>query len=111
MPRRNRRGSRLFTLGGRISAGEYLGIAALVFAGLAVMWFGFTYAGLVRALFLPPPAMVFNRLATLWGSGQLLADMGISIYRISLGFLISTVVALPIGILIGCYRGWEAAIE
>ena len=35
----------------------------------------------------------------------------ISIYRITLGFLISTAFALPIGVLIGCYRGWEAAIE
>ena len=35
----------------------------------------------------------------------------ISIYRISVGFLISTALALPIGILIGCYRTWEAAIE
>ena len=35
----------------------------------------------------------------------------ISIYRITVGFLISTALALPIGILIGCYRAWEAAIE
>ena len=35
----------------------------------------------------------------------------ISIYRITVGFLISTAFALPIGMLIGCYRGWEAAIE
>ena len=40
-----------------------------------------------------------------------MADMSISIYRITLGFLISTVIALPVGILIGSYRGWEAAIE
>src|SRR5258707_1487178 len=38
-------------------------------------------------------------------------DMGISIYRITLGFLISTVMALRVGIRIGSYRGWEAAIE
>ena len=47
----------------------------------------------------------------MWASGQLFADIGISIYRISYGFFISTIVALPIGILIGSYRRWEAAIE
>jgi NitT/TauT family transport system permease protein len=103
--------ARLFTLGGRIRAAEFLGIAAAVFAVLGVLWFATTAAGLIRPLFLPSPAQVVSRLSELWASGQLLADMGISIYRITLGFLISTIVALPTGILIGSYRGWEAAIE
>lgn len=113
MPQRSKTGglSRLFRLGERIRAGEYLAIAASVFAVLAILWFAVTAAGLVEKLFLPSPGQVLARLAELWASGQLLADMGISIYRITLGFLISTVIALPIGILIGSYRGWEAAIE
>ena len=102
---------RLFTLGGRISAAEFIGVAAGVFAALGVAWFAFTATGLIRPLFLPSPGQVLSRLGELWGTGQLMADMGISVYRISLGFMISTVVALPIGILIGCYRAWEAAIE
>jgi len=102
---------RLFSLGGRIRTVEFLGIAAAVFAVLGILWFVSTAAGLVRPLFLPSPGQVVARLGELWASGQLLADMGISIYRISLGFLISTVIALPVGILIGSYRGWEAAIE
>ncbi|TMJ38565.1 MAG: ABC transporter permease [Alphaproteobacteria bacterium] len=103
--------ARLFTLGGRIGAAEFLGIAAAVFAVLGLLWLASTWAGLVRPLFLPSPGQVVARLAELWGSGQLMADMSISIYRITLGFLISTVIALPVGILIGSYRGWEAAIE
>ena len=103
--------ARLFTLGGRISTAEFLGIAAAVFAVLGILWFASTAAGLVRPLFLPSPSQVLSRLGELWASGQLMADMGISIYRITLGFLISTALALPIGILIGSYRGWEAAIE
>ena len=101
----------MFTLGGRIRTAEFLGIAAAVFAVLGLLWFASTAAGLVRPLFLPSPGQVISRLTELWASGQLLADLGISIYRITLGFLISTVIALPIGILIGSYRGWEAAIE
>jgi NitT/TauT family transport system permease protein len=112
MPRPNKTGlSRLFTLGGPIRTTEFLGIAVAVFAVLGLLWFAVTALGLVRALFLPSPGQVVSRLAELWASGQLLADLGISIYRITLGFLISTVIALPIGILIGSYRGWEAAIE
>src|SRR5215213_9718796 len=102
---------RLFMLGGRIAAAQFLGVAALVFAALAALWYASTAAGLVRPLFLPSPGQVINRLAELWSSGQLTADVSISIYRITLGFLISTVLALPVGVLIGCYRVWEAAIE
>jgi NitT/TauT family transport system permease protein len=98
-------------LGGRIAATQFLGVAALVFAALAAVWYGSTAADLVRPLFLPSPGQVINRLAELWRTGQLTADVSISIYRITLGFLISTVLALPVGVLIGCYRVWEAAIE
>lgn len=113
MPQRSKRGGfgRLFALGGRISTAEFLGIAAAVFAVLGLLWWAATAAGLIRPLFLPSPGQVLDRLGQLRASGQLLSDMGISIYRITLGFLISTLFALPIGILIGCYRGWEAAIE
>ncbi|MGH6874016.1 MAG: ABC transporter permease [Aestuariivirgaceae bacterium] len=102
---------RLFVLGGRIAAAQFLGVAALVFAALAALWYASTAAGLVRPLFLPSPGQVISRLAELWRTGQLGADVSISIYRITLGFLISTVLALPVGVLIGCYRVWEAAIE
>lgn len=98
-------------LGGRIAAAQFLAVAAVVFAALGALWYASTAAGLVRPLFLPSPGQVINRLVELWGTGQLAADVSISIYRITLGFLISTVLALPIGVLIGCYRVWEAAIE
>lgn len=111
MPQPSKMARRRFALGGRIATAEFLGIASLVFAILAIAWFSVTAAGLVLPLFLPSPGQVFARLGELWASGQLLADIGISSYRISYGFFVSTIVALPIGILIGSYRRWEAAIE
>jgi NitT/TauT family transport system permease protein len=78
---------------------------------LALAWYAATAAALIRPLFLPSPGQVLIRLNELWQSGKLGADISISIYRITVGFLISTAVALPIGVLIGSYRVWEAAIE
>ena len=105
--RNSRQGTRrLFRLGGRMTAAEYLAIATAVFAALGIAWYGFTASGMIRPLFLPSPGQVINRLRELWSTGQLAADAGISIYRIGIGFLISTVIALPIGVLIGCYRAW-----
>lgn len=111
MPRPSKAKRPGFALGQRISTSEFLGIAALVFAIVGLSWFSVTATGLVRPLFLPSPAQVVSRLGDLWSSGDLVADVGVSIYRISLGFLISTAVALPVGIVIGSYRRWEAAIE
>ena len=111
MPLTSRTRRKSFVLGQRISTAQFLGIAAAVFAGLAFAWFAFTVGGFIRPLFLPSPAQVFARLSELWISGQLFADIGISVYRITLGFFISTIVALPIGILIGSYPRWEAAVE
>ncbi len=111
MPRPNKPKPQSFRLGKRISTAEFLRIASLVFAVVALIWFSITVTGFIRPLFLPSPAQVLSRLALLWSSGQLFIDIGISVYRITFGFLISTAVALPIGILIGSYSRWEAAIE
>ena len=111
MPQPSKAARQRFALGGRIPTAEFLRIAAAVFAVLALAWYGFTVGGFIRPLFLPSPSQVLSRLGELWASGQLFADIGISIYRITFGFFISTIVALPIGILIGSYRRWEAAIE
>lgn len=113
MPRPNKaaRRSQLFALGGRISGGTFLGVAAAVFVVLALAWYAATVGAFIPPLFLPAPGQVLSRLNELWQNGKLGADISISIYRITLGFLISTVIALPIGVLIGSYRVWEAAIE
>ena len=104
-------GRRLFTLTARVSTRQFIGIAALVFLVLGLLWWTTTATGLVIPLFLPSPEAVFARLKGLAADGYLLNDTRISIYRITVGFLISTVFALPIGILIGSYRAWEASIE
>jgi NitT/TauT family transport system permease protein len=101
----------LFSLTARVSTKQFVGIAALVFLALGLLWWLATATGLVIPLFLPSPEAVFARLKGLAADGYLLNDTKISIYRITVGFLISTVFALPIGILIGSYRAWEASIE
>jgi len=86
-------------------------MAGLVFAGLLALWWLATSSGWVGPLFLPSPLAVWRRLVELAASGQLWQDAEISLYRILAGFLIASVLAIPVGVLIGCYRFWEAAIE
>jgi NitT/TauT family transport system permease protein len=103
--------SSMFSLTATVSGRRFVAIAILVFLVLGLLWWGVTRTGLVTPLFLPSPEMVMLRLQELAVSGKLVDDLIVSVYRISLGFLISTIFALPIGILIGSYRAWEAAIE
>src|SRR5512145_3377296 len=102
---------RLRAFDARLSTAKFIGIAAAVFVGIAFVWLIVTALGWVGPLFLPSIGRVALRLNELAASGKLANDTLVSVYRISVGFLISTLFALPIGILIGCYRSWEAAIE
>jgi len=102
---------RLRAFGAPISTASFIGIAAAVFAGIAIAWSVVTAFGWVGPLFLPSPMRVLLRLNELAATGKLADDTAVSIYRITVGFLISTLFALPIGVLIGSYRTWEGAIE
>jgi len=101
----------LFRLTASITRAQFVGISVVVFASLLALWWIATAQEWVRPLFLPSPPKVMARLSELAASGQLWQDAGISIFRITIGFLISTAFALPIGVLIGCYKAWEAIVE
>jgi NitT/TauT family transport system permease protein len=101
----------LLSLTARLDGRQFAAIAGAVFLLLLALWWLATATGWVRPLFLPAPGAVGRRLLELAGNGQLWEDCRVSIYRILAGFLIASVLAVPVGVLIGCYRFWEAAIE
>ena len=109
--RRRPRARPILSLTARLEPWQSAGIAALVFVALLALWWLATAGGLVGPLFLPSPVAVWRRLVELAASGQLWQDAGVSIYRIGVGFLIASALALPVGLLVGSYRFWEAAIE
>ncbi|RWE37479.1 ABC transporter permease [Mesorhizobium sp.] len=98
-------------IGAPIKRSRFLTIAVAVFAGLGLAWWAATGLELVKPIFLPSPQSVAMQLAKLWGDGTLWLDLKASIYRISIGFLIASALAIPIGVLIGSFKAFEAAIE
>ncbi|HVO53088.1 MAG TPA: ABC transporter permease, partial [Solirubrobacterales bacterium] len=108
-PRRKRH--EMLRIGGGISTGWFIAIAIGVFALLLGVWWLVSATGLVEPLFLPSPVEVFESLQRQVENGQLWDDARVSIYRVLVGFSLATVMAIPIGVLIGTYRVWEAAIE
>lgn len=100
---------RRLRIGAPISRRQYLLTAIVFFVVLLAVWSIVSLLGLVTPLFLPTP---FDVAAALWdqaANGQLWSDMGASTYRILTGFLLATVMAIPLGIFIGTLPYAEAA--
>jgi len=72
--------------------------------GALILWSSFTYGGLVKPLFLPPPHAVCTALWTLAIDGPLLWDLGTTFYRTLLAFGISIGVGLLVGVPLGLSR-------
>jgi sulfonate transport system permease protein len=53
---------------------------------------------------MPSPIAVIADLVRLWTKGQLLADIGVTSYRVALGFLVGTAVATALGAIVGYSR-------
>ncbi|MFF2191438.1 ABC transporter permease [Streptomyces sp. NPDC058157] len=88
--------------------------AALSVAAFLVLlgaWWTSTATGWVDRIFLPGPDAVLARLADLSAGGELWEDLGVSVYRVGVGFALATLAALPLGILMGRFPLWAACVE
>jgi NitT/TauT family transport system permease protein len=102
---------RLLELRQEIPPRIYLGAGAAFFALFFLLWLGLTSFNLISPLFLPGPAAVWKEFLRQLSEGILLQDAGASLYRITLGWLISTLIAVPIGILMGNFKLFEGMWE
>jgi hypothetical protein len=80
-------------------------------AMLLFAWWLVTELELVRPLFLPSPLSVLTEGWRQLTEGILIGDAAVSTYRIMIGWLAATVIAVPIGILMGNYRLIEGLFE
>ncbi|WP_255572762.1 ABC transporter permease [Leucobacter tenebrionis] len=106
-PRRRRRARIASPLG----RSAYLATAVMTFVVLIAVWTAVSASGLVDPMFLPGPGAVFGALGAQAANGELWSDIGVSSLRIVVGFVIATVMAVPIGTLMGVNARIEAALE
>ena len=86
-----------------------LGLAGLLtFLGL---WHLTAVSGWVKPQFLPTPAAVVEALGRLFTERNFAGDILISIGRVWLAFLLSVAIAVPLGVMISCYRAVGAFFE
>jgi NitT/TauT family transport system permease protein len=86
-----------------------LGIGAFVVV-LAV-WAALTYGGAVQPLFLPKPGTVAKAWYDMFAHEDFISDVWASFWRILVGFLIASALAIPLGIAIGSFRAAQAFFE
>lgn len=94
-----------------ITHGKYVFLSVVPFLLVLGLWSALTYTGFIQPFFLPTPTAVLIGLFEVVKSGQIFGDIWVSTYRVVMGFLLSAVLALPIGLLVGCYQPFEAFTE
>jgi len=77
---------------------------AFAFIGL---WEALPRLGLIDRMFLPTFSETIQAFVHLAASGRLLSDIGASLERALVGFLLSALFAIPMGFLMGWYRSFE----
>ncbi len=105
------RPSRLFTVRAPISRRTYWVLALIGLFTPLVLWGLLSALGGIDPVFLPGPQAVVLKTWTWATETGLLEDVGISTYRVVAGFLLSAVIALPLGLLIGTFRSVQALLE
>jgi NitT/TauT family transport system permease protein len=107
---RRRRG-KLFGLRAALSNRAYFTIAGASFLVIVALWCALSLSGRVSKIFLPSPVAVWEAAVRLYQSGQLWEDVWWSNVRVWAGFTAAAVLSVPLGMLAGTFRPFEALLE
>ena len=94
-----------------IPRGVYLMVSALVGLLILAVWCLLAYGEFVRPDFLPTPVAVVKAAIKGIETGSLLTNTIFSVGEIMAGFVLASIIAVPLGILMGSFKIVEAAIE
>lgn len=83
----------------------------LVPASLIVIWQFLAQFGFISTRVLPAPTQIVEAAVRLTLSGELLRNVGVSLYRALVGFLIGGSIGLSLGVLNGVFRSAERLLD
>lgn len=106
-----RASSRRWVIRGQCGRAETAVIAVLGLLLPLLGWFALSKSGVMSETFMPGPARVIARFWQWWSVEGFLRDLNVSVWRVSVGFVISAVVALPLAILAGTFRPIQIFLE
>jgi NitT/TauT family transport system permease protein len=106
---RNRRSS--WAVRGQLPHRIVVALAITGFLLPFLFWLILSTSGRIDPVFLPTPELVLRRCLDWLINDDLMSDVGISIARVFGGFLLSAVLAIPIGVMIGTYAPVRSLLE
>ena len=89
----------------------YLTVSTLVGLCSLLAWCALSYGGLVRSDFLPTPVAVVLAGIDMARDGSLFVNTAASVTEIMAGFIVASLISVPLGILMGSFKIVEAAVE
>lgn len=102
---------KLFAFRGTLPRATTAAIALGFSAALLLVWELVARSGFINPIFLPAPSAVAAALSRMVMQQDLLWHAGVSTLRVWIAFLLATVMAIPIGILMSSYRPIGAGLE
>ncbi|MBM7569324.1 ABC transporter permease [Paenibacillus sacheonensis] len=85
--------------------------AGLSFVLMLALWAVLSYTKAVNPVFLPTPSQVMAEMTKQLSSGEYWNFIGISVFRVSAGFVLACIVGIPLGIFAGTFKYAEALVE
>ncbi len=101
----------LWVIRGELSRNHYLFLALFGLLLPLAAWWMLSISGWVDKIFMPGPLDVLIRTFGWFSDESLMGDIWISTYRVFAGFLLSAILAIPLGVLIGTYQPMKAMFE
>ncbi len=102
------RKQRLFEFNHPIPPASALWLAVAAWFLFFGLWELAVLMELTNAVLLPGPVKVITSFVELFGEKNYLLDIGMSLYRVVVSFLLACLLAVPLGILMGTFRRVEA---
>lgn len=88
-----------------------VGLGLLLPTILIIVWSWVTAANIVPSYQLPSPFSVIDKIISLAEDGSLWSHLGITVYRVMIGSLIGTLVAVILGSIVGFYSKAERLFD
>ena len=94
-----------------VSQGTRVTLGIAFFVLFVAAWAFATLGGFVSRTFLADPITMLQDGWLLLTRFGFLGDIGITVWRVVGGFILAAMIAVPLGILMGAYKSFEAFLE
>lgn len=102
---------RLFALRQEIPAWLYKTLSVASFLAIIAAWAWLSHRSFVNNIFVPTPERVWATIRASLGDETLWSDIKISAFRVTIGFLLSAAIALPLGLWLGSFKLIEGFLQ